>query len=76
MFEYFRLRKRVKELETEIGEQKYLIEQLCIALKKAKKPSEEKHSFCRICKHSYGNYGDYLCDKIPCEAFEPKETYR
>lgn len=76
MFYCFRLRKKVKELEAEIVKQKYLIEQLCEALKKAKKPSEEKHIFCRVCKHNYGNYGNYLCDKIPCEAFEPKETYQ
>lgn len=70
------LRKKIKELEAEIGRQKYLIQQLGTALREAKRPCEEKHTFCRTCKHNYGEHGNYMCDKVPCQAFEPKETYQ
>lgn len=76
MFSYFRLRKKVKELEIENEKKQYLIQQLGAALEETKKPCEEKRTFCRICKHNYGKHGNYLCDKVPCQAFEAKETYQ
>lgn len=76
MFGNKSLRKKIKELEAKIESQKYLIQQLSYALEKTSKPSEEKRTFCKICKHNRGKNGNFLCDKIPCVAFEPNETYQ